>query len=176
MNSSAADTRTAALSTPVIAMVTKHTSARLEKRRAATSAWAPRRWACTSSAARPPAHSDAASRWMTNEFVARSCEPPAEECPVSPSGSRLPSATTSRAGVHTHRSATRHPTARTKAMAAVHAQDWAVSTLPMIRTMVAGSSASAKGWPAVSDSVSGTMSAAQTHQVAAAALAIRNAR
>ncbi len=75
-------------------------------------------WA--SNASRPPAHRLPATRWISRLLVARSCEPPADEWPVSPSGSRVASDPATSSGVHDHRSTGRLATVSTAASNAVH--------------------------------------------------------
>ena len=96
--------RTSALTTPETAIATKHHNAMAENRRAARSACSPPRMACASSASRPPAHTAPATRWMNRLLVPRSCDPPADEWPVSASGRSVTRAPANSSGVQDQRS------------------------------------------------------------------------
>ena len=157
-------------------MAMKHQSATAENRRAARSAWSPPRSACASSTSSPPAHNDPARRWISMLLVARSCEPPAEECPVRPSGTRVSSAPANSNGVHDHRSTIRAPTVTTRAIRAVQRQAEAVSTRPAARQISNGFRWSRSGFPETSETVNATSNAAQTVQTPDATPANRSAR
>src|ERR1700734_3956231 len=88
-------------------MAIQHHSAIAEKRRAARSVCAPPRSAWTTRASNPPAHRLAATRWISRLLVARSCEPPADEWPVNPSGTSVTNDPTNSNGVHDQRSTAR---------------------------------------------------------------------
>ena len=175
-NRSPGSTRTNALTTPLIAIATKHHSASAENRRAARSACPPRRIACTSRASSPPAHNAPAPRWSSRLLVARSWAPPVDEWPVRPSGTSVASAPASRIGVHDQRSTGMLATVTTAATNAVHRHALAVSTRPATDQTAAGSRFRLNGWPETSDTVSGTISAAHTVHIADAPVPRRNAR
>src|SRR6476620_3018058 len=109
-------------------MATKHHRATAENRRAARSACPPPRNAWTSNAKSPPAHSAAASKWMSRLLVARSCEPPVEEWPVSASGISVIRAPPNSSGVGDQRSIGMLATVTIAARTAVHRQAPAVAT------------------------------------------------
>lgn len=132
---------------------------------------------CSINAANPPTHSPAASRCSTKLLVARSCDPPADECPVTARGIRLATADTSSNGVDRCRRTIRHPRPTIAARAAVHNHATATSISPTTRRNGSGSANTAlKGWPEVSDNDNGTSARAHPAHSAAAAPAVRTAR
>ena len=113
---------------PDTAMAMKHQRATAENRRADTSAYAPPRNACANSASRPPAHSEPARRWINRLLVAMSCDPPAEACPLRPSGTSVSNDPAKSSGVQFHRSTMRAATVTPRARNAVQRQADAVTT------------------------------------------------
>src|SRR3954447_16076791 len=113
---------------------------------------------------------------MRRLFVAMSCEPPAEECPVSASGSRVATAPANNTGVADQRRTGMLAIVTAAARNAVHRHDPAVSTRLATDQMADGLSREASGWPVTSETVSGTNSAAQTVQIPDAAVPSRRAR
>src|SRR6185437_15926051 len=102
------------------AIAPKHHNAIVENRRAARPACCPPRTTWVSSASSPPAHRLPATRWISRLLVAKSWEPPADECPVNPSGINVNSDPPSSNGVHDHRNTGRLATVTTAANSAVH--------------------------------------------------------
>src|SRR6185503_15414367 len=113
---------------------------------------------------------------MSKLLVAKSCAPPADECPVRASGTRVINAPASSTGVHPHRSTGRLASVTAAAMNAVQRQEVAVSTRLAADQMLIGLRFSVSGCPETSDTVSGTNSAAHTAQTADAADPRRSAR
>ena len=108
--------------------------------------------------------------------MARSCEPPADECPVSPSGIRVTSEPANRNGVHDQRSTGMLAIVTTAARNAVHRHAPAVSTRLATDQIVTGLRWSRSGWPDTSEMVSGTSSAAHTAHAPEASVPVRSAR
>ncbi len=113
---------------------------------------------------------------MIRLLVARSWEPPADEWPVSASGSRVSSAPPNSAGVHDQRSTGMLSTMTMAASSAVHRQVPAVSIRLATDQTADGLSLLVSGWPVMSETVSGTSSAAHTAQMPEATVPIRSAR
>ncbi|SLI41346.1 Uncharacterised protein [Mycobacteroides abscessus subsp. abscessus] len=137
---------------------------------------APPRNACASTANSPPTQTAAATRCRIRLLVATSCEPPEAECPVNASGIMVRIEPPNSTGVQPQRSASRAPTATISANTTVVRQASAMSTCPIARHSCSGRQMSATGWPVVSDTVSGTSSAAQTAHARAKFDPIRTAR
>ena len=108
--------------------------------------------------------------------MARSCEPPADECPVSPSGTSVTSEPANRIGVHDQRSTGMLTIVTTAARNAVHRHAPAMSTRLATDQIDAGLRWSRSGWPDTSETVSGTSSAAHTAHDPAATVPVRSAR
>src|SRR5215207_5015744 len=113
---------------------------------------------------------------MSRPLVAKSCEPPAEEWPVSPSGTSVINAPATSTGVHDQRSTGRLANVTAAARKAVHRQAVAESTRLAADHTLIGFRVSASGCPETSDTVSGTISAAHTAHTPDAAVPSRNAR
>src|SRR6185312_15809161 len=109
-------------------------------------------------------------------LVARSCDPPAEECPVRPSGINVTRDPANRTGVNDHRSTGMLATVSTAARNAVHRHAPAVSTTSAADHSVAGLTRSVTGCPDTSEIVSGTSNAAHTVHTPAAIVPVRKAR
>src|SRR6202011_2291548 len=168
--------RTRALTTPLSAIATKHHRATAENLRAARSACSPLRSAWARSASRPPAHTPAATKWMSRLLVAMSWEPPADEWPVSASGIRVTIDPAKSNGVQDHRSTGRLASMTAAAMKAVQRQAEAVSTRLATDQIADGLRRETNGCPVTSETVSGTSTAAQTVQTPDATVPRRSAR
>src|SRR5882757_11085422 len=163
--------RTSAFSTPETAMATQHTRARAENLVTAVGnrAGASARWlARPSTATSPPTHSEAATTCTIRLSVARSCEPPAEECQVDATGISPTTATASSTNALPQLSATRQPANTTTANTAVNVHAVATSSWGTTATNRSKLSTSVTGRPRLSATVSGTMSRAPTVQAPAA--------
>src|SRR5438093_10067072 len=112
-------------------------------------------------------------RWMSRLLVAKSCAPPADEWPVSPSGTNVISAPASSTGVHDQRSTGRLASVTAAAMKAIQRHALAVSTRLAADHTLTGFRFSVSGCPETSDTVSGTSSAAHTVHIADAAVPSR---
>ncbi len=113
---------------------------------------------------------------MSRLLVARSCAPPADEWPVSPSGSRVTREPANSSGVHDQRSTGMLTTVTTAANSAVHRHAPAMSMSPATDHTSAGLNREVSGCPLTSETVNGTISAAHTVQIPAAAVPTRSAR
>src|SRR5262249_3447765 len=105
------------------------------------------------------------TKCSSSELVATSCEPPADECPMAPTGSSPPTASASSGTVQPQLRTARLPTVTTAAAAAVSSHacaapscGTALTTAPKVRPLT--------GRPIASATVSGTINDAATHHSA----------
>ena len=108
--------------------------------------------------------------------MARSCEPPAEECPVNASGISVTKEPTNNSGVDDQRSTGRLANITVAASNAVHRHAVAMLIRLASDQIVAGLRWAVSGCPETSEMVSGISSTAHTAHTPAATVPIRTAR
>jgi hypothetical protein len=108
--------------------------------------------------------------------VARSCDPPAAECPVAATGSSPNTAAATSSTVVPQVSVMRQPANTSTATTAVTSQAVADSSRGTTAMSCPKPSTAVSGRPSVSATLNGIISSAATVQVAAAAAPARSAR